>query len=129
MGSFTNTYENSILNALCGNGADLASTSMWVALFTAAPSDASGGTEATGGNYARKSSGAWASAAGGVVSNAATVTYATCTSTVGTITHFALMTDSATGSMVAWATLTASRDLATNDIAVFAVGSLTISLD
>lgn len=128
MGSFTNTYEQAVLNALCGNNAPLASTSMWVALFTAAPSDASGGTEATGGNYARKSSGAWTSATA-LVANAATVTFATCTSTVGSVTHFALMTDSATGNMVGWATLSAARDLATNDVAAFEVGSLTISLD
>lgn len=128
MGSFTNRYEILVLDALCGNGADIASTSMWVALFTAAPSDASGGTEATGGNYGRKSSGAWTSATA-LVANAATVTFATCTSTVGSVTHFALMTDSATGYMVGWATLSAARDLATNDVAAFEVGSLTISLD
>jgi hypothetical protein len=31
--------------------------------------------------------------------------------------------------MIAWATLTASRVVSTNDVAVFAVGSLTITLD
>jgi len=128
MGSFTNRYEQVVMNALVGQDAPLASTSMWLALFTAAPSDASGGTEATGGNYARKSSGAWTSGTA-LVANAATVTFATCTSTVGSVTHFALMTDSATGFMVGWATLSAARDLATNDVAAFEVGSLTISLD
>lgn len=129
MGSFTDYMEKAVLNAFCGNGSPLASTSVWVGLYTAAPSDASGGTEATGGNYARKSSGAWTSATA-LIANTATVTFATATGTWGgSITHFALLDDSSTGNMIAWATLTAARTIVTNDVAIFAVGSMTIALD
>lgn len=131
MGSLTDYFERKILNAFCGNDTALASTSMWVALYTATPSDASGGTEVSGGNYARKSSGAWSTATGasGWVANAATVTFATATLSWGNVTHFATLDDSATGYMLMWATLTAARDIGTNDVAAFAVGSLTIALD
>lgn len=130
MGSFTNYAECKILNNLCGNDT-LGSTSMWVGLFTAAPADTSGGTEVSGGSYARKTSGAWATCTGsmGNVANVATVTFATASAAWGTVSHFALLDDSATGNMVAWATLTASRTISTNDVAVFAVGSLSITLD
>lgn len=130
MGSFTNYAERKILNNLVGHDT-LGSTSMWVGLFTATPSDASGGTECTGGDYARKSSGVWSTCtdSGGAVYNTATVTYTTASAAWGTVSHFALLTDSATGNMIAWATLTASRVVSTNDVAVFAVGSLTITLD
>jgi len=132
MGSFTNYFEKNILNAIGGNDAPIASTTMWMALFTVAPSDASGGTEATGGSYARKSTGAWSTCtdSGGSIYNVATITYATSSNTWGgSLTHFAMLTDSATGSMIAWGTLTAARTIATNDVAAFAVGSVTISLD
>jgi len=131
MGSLTDYFERKVLNAFCGNDAAMASTSMWVAMYTATPSDASGGTEVTGGNYARKSSGAWSTATGasGWVANTATITYATATLSWGNVSHFALLDDSSTGNMVAWATLTATRDIGTNDVAAFAIGSLTIALD
>jgi len=132
MGSFTNYFEKAILNAIGGNDAPIASTSMWMALFTAAPSDASGGTEATGGSYARKSTGAWSSCtdSGGSVYNVATITFATSYNTWGgSLTHFAMINDSSTGRMLCWGTLTAARTIATNDVAAFAVGSVTISLD
>jgi hypothetical protein len=132
MGSFTNYLEKKILNAIGGNDAPVASLSMWMGLFTAAPSDASGGTECTGGSYARKSTGAWATCtdSGGAIYNAATITYVTASNSWGgVITHFATLDDSATGNMIAWGTLTASRSIATNDVAAFAIGSLTVSLD
>jgi hypothetical protein len=130
MGSFTNWAECKLLNVMMGNEL-VTSVSMWTGLFTAAPSDLSGGTEVSGGNYARKSSGAWGTCTGseGVVDNVATITFATATAAWGTVSHFALLDDSSTGNMVAWATLTASRSVVTNDVAVFAVGSLTITLD
>jgi hypothetical protein len=130
MGSFTDYTEKAVMNAICGNAAAaFSSISMWMGLFTAAPSDASGGTECTGGSYARKSSGAWTSMTA-LVANVATITYATASNSWGgVITHFALIDDSATGNMIAWGTLTASRSIATNDVAAFAIGSLTISLD
>ena len=54
-GSFSTVTDNSILN-LYLNGATLTNTTpLFVALYTVAPTAAGGGTEATGGSYARKS--------------------------------------------------------------------------
>jgi hypothetical protein len=130
MGSFTNWAECKLLNVMAGNEL-VTSVSMWCGLFTAAPSDASGGTEVSGGSYARKSSGAWGTCTGseGFIENVATITYATASAAWGSVSHFALLDDSSTGNMIAWATLTAARNVVTNDVAVFAVGSLTITLD
>lgn len=123
MGSFTDYLEKKVLNALCGNGDPLGSISMWMGLFTAAPSDASGGTEVSGGNYARKSVGTWATAAlgdsyAGLV-NVTNTVFGTATGSWGNITHFALFDDSSTGNMLMWATLTSVRNVMTNDIVWF----------
>lgn len=124
MGSLTDYMEKKVLDAMCGNGTPLSSISMWMGLFTAAPSDASGGTEVSGGNYGRKSVGTWLTAtivsdfAG--VSNATNTVFATASNSWGgPITHFALFDDSATGNMILWATLTAAKTILTNDIAIF----------
>ena len=122
MGSFTNFMEKAVLNAIGGNDAPIASMSLWMGLFTAAPSDASGGTEVSGGNYYRKSVGAWTSAtvlASGVgFSNATNTTFQTATGNWGNITHYGLFNDSATGNMILWSSLSNSMTIVTNNIAV-----------
>lgn len=109
---------------------------IWVALFTAAPSDAAGsGTECAGTNYARVQHDGWTAADASQpcgVSNTATVSFPTPGSTTawGTITHFALF-DAATGTanMLGWATLTTAKIISENDTVLFDTGDLTITLD
>ena len=76
--SKTDYSENKVLDHLNGK-ASFAMPTAYVALFTAAPSDADGGTEVTGGSYARvATSGAtWTAASGGSTSNAAAATFPT----------------------------------------------------
>jgi hypothetical protein len=104
--------------------------SVWIALFTAAPSDTGGGTEATGGSYARKSTAGadWAAASGGATSNANAITFVTPTGSWGTITHFALMDASTAGNMLAWAPLTTPQAVGTGNTVSFAIGDLDITL-
>ena len=65
---------------------------VYVALFTAAPSDAGGGTEVTGGSYARELAGlSEATGSGGTTSNAAEIAFTQATASWGTVTHIALM--------------------------------------
>lgn len=53
MAGKTAYLEGQILNLLFRTQAAWKPTGIYVALFTAAPSDAGGGTEVTGGSYAR----------------------------------------------------------------------------
>lgn len=106
---------------------------VYVGLFTAAPTDAGGGTEVTGGSYARKSTAAadWNAASGNPASasNANAITFVTATGSWGTVTHFGLFDAATTGNLLRWAALTASKTIGSGDTASFAAGALTITED
>lgn len=110
MSAATNFAENKIADGLFRT-TTLARPATWhIALFTAAPNDTGGGTEVTGGSYARvgltpsdtnwfgthgTTSGA-SSGTGGVISNAVLVQFATPTADWGTIVSAGLF-DASTG--------------------------------
>lgn len=123
MGSFTNYMEKTVLNAMGGNGAPVASMSLWMGLFTTAPSDASGGTEVSGGNYGRKSVGAWTTAtvvgSGVGFSNVTNTVFGTATAGWGTVSCWALFDDSSTGNMIMWSSLTIPQTVVTYSIPIF----------
>jgi hypothetical protein len=129
MASFTDYSENKVLDHIVGK-TSFTMPSVWIALFTAAPSDTGGGTECTGGSYARKSTAGadWTAASGGATSNAAAITFVTPTGSWGTATHFALMDASTAGNMLAWAALTTPQAIGTGNTVSFAIGDLDITL-
>jgi hypothetical protein len=122
--------ENKVLDHRLGKTAYTMPT-VYVGLYTAAPSDAGGGTEVTGGSYVRKSTAGadWNAAASGSSSNANAVTFVTATASWGTVTHFALFDASSAGNMLSWAALTASKAIGSGDTASFAAGSLVATED
>jgi hypothetical protein len=103
----------------------------YVGLYTAAPSDSGGGTEVTGGSYARKSTAGadWNAASGGSTSNANAITFVTATGNWGTVTHFGLFDAATSGNLLRWAALGTSKSINTGDTASFASGSLTLTED
>lgn len=54
MSSFSDYLENKVLDHVYRNVAYTAPTGTYLALYTVAPTDAGGGTEVTGGGYARQ---------------------------------------------------------------------------
>jgi hypothetical protein len=68
--NLSNTAENRLLDWILGLSATAPTTPLKVALVTAAGDDATAGTEATGGSYARQTLSVGA-AAGGATSNSA----------------------------------------------------------
>jgi hypothetical protein len=139
MASFGNYLEDLVLNATLRGTAWPAWTtgSHYVALFTAAPSDTGGGTEVTGGAYARvavsRAAGTWAAPADNAgaqqTSNVAAVTFPSPTANWGTVTHFAIFDAATTGNMLAWGPLGTSRNILNGDNAPsFAASALTVSL-
>ena len=133
MSSFTDYTENKVLDHITGKTSFTMPSTVAVALFTAAPSDAGGGTEVTNANnYSRKTTAGadWVAASGGATSNGNVLTFATPSGSWGTVTHFALM-DSAThgaGNMLAWAPLSVSQAVGSGNTVSFAVGDLDITL-
>ena len=88
----------------------------YVALFTTATTDAGGGTEVSGGGYARQLVGlSAASGAGGLTSNAADIVFPTATADWGTVTHVAIMDAATGGNMIMHSPLDASKAIAVGD--------------
>ena len=122
--------ENKLLDHQVGKTSYTMPTA-YVALFTAAPSDAGGGTEVTGGSYARKvTAGAdWNAAAAGSVTNAQPITFPTASASWGTVTHFALIDAASGGNMLRWGALGTQKAVGSGDTATFPAGSLTLTED
>jgi hypothetical protein len=117
--------ENKVNELLVGKTAFTLPTA-YVALYTAAPSDAGGGTEVTGGSYARKSTAGtdWNASSAGSISNANAITFATASASWGTVTHFGVFDAASAGNLLFWAALTASKTVGSGDTASFAAGAL-----
>lgn len=128
--SKTDYLENALLDHVTGKTAYTKPTA-YVGLFTAAPSDAGGGTEVSGGSYARKvTAGAdWNAASGGSVANANAITFATASGSWGTVTHFGVFDASSGGNLLRWAALTANKTIGSGDVASFAAGALVMTED
>ena len=125
-GNLSNYLENKILDHFLGTTAYTKPTTVYVALYTAAPSDAGGGTEATGGSYARQVS-TFSAASGGATSNATNVDFASMpASTIVAIgVHDALTA----GNLLVWGTLSSNKALDAGDTLRIATGDLDISID
>lgn len=145
MSAMTDYLENKLIDHIFRGRAFTAPTQLWVGLFTAGPSDAGGGTEVTGGSYARATPGvnsdtAWnatqggtpaaaSSGTGGQTANPGTLTFPAPTANWGTITHFALFDAVSGGNMVFQGALAASKTVNNGDAApTFTAGQLTFTL-
>lgn len=131
MGSFTDHWENEILDHLFGKGSYTPPT-IHVGLSTANPGDDGAGlSEPSGNGYARVSTSAadWNSASGGSLDNANAIEFPQATGNWGTITHFALFDASTGGNMLAHSSLTQSKAITNGDTARFSAGDLDVSLD
>jgi len=131
MGSFSNYWENEILDHLFGKGVYNPPT-IWVGLSTADPAESGGGlAEPSGNGYVRvETSGSdWDAAAVGALANAAAIDFAEASGDWGEVTHFALFNAETDGQMLAYGTLTASKTIGDGDTASFAIGDLDVSLD
>lgn len=130
MGSLGSAYQNKVLDAVFGAGLTKPAT-VWVALYTVAPTSVGGGTEVTGGSYARVSvtnnTTNWPNAASGSKSNGVAFTFPTATAGWGTIVAFGIHDTAATDSLVTWGLLGTSVTVASGDSATFGIGSLTIT--
>ena len=131
MGSFTNYWENKILDYIFGKGSYTPPT-VYVGLSTADPlDDATGLAEPSGNGYARVQTSAsdWNAASSGSLDNAHIIAFAEASGSWGTITHFALFDAATGGNMLAHGVLTQSRAVIGSDTARFEAGDLNISLD
>lgn len=128
-GSFSDYLEDKVLKHVFTNTAYTAPTTLYVALFTAAPSDSGGGTEVTGGSYARQSMAFTVSGSNPTqATNSANVDFPTASAGWGTIVSAAVFDASSGGNMLAYADLTASKTINSGDVFRFPASNFTITL-
>jgi hypothetical protein len=128
-GSFSDYLENELLDHVLKVGAYTQPTNIYVALFTVAPTDAGGGTEVSGGSYARVQCNTWDAASGGASANTGAITFPQATANWGTVVAFALFDAVSGGNMLAWGDLAVSKAVDSGDTAEFAAGDLDVTLD
>ncbi len=105
-------------------------TAWYIALYTAAPNDAGGGTEVSGGGYARKTV-AWDAAAspGGTTQNTGVVTWTASGGAFGTVTHIGIHSASSGAGNLLWhGAMTASKTVNDGDTLEFAAGNIDLAI-
>ncbi len=114
MAGFLSNYRiNKILDHLYGKTTYTAEATTYFALMTAAPTASGGGTEVSGGSYARvaftNNTSNWPAASGQVKQNGNVVDWGTATANWGTIVGIAEYDASSGGNLLSYAPLTTSR--------------------
>ena len=125
--SFSNDFETRVLNYVFTTSSVTRPTTWRVALYTSAPSDTGGGTEVSGGGYARQA--VTFSVSGDTASNTAALEYATATAAYGTVSHVGVFDAATGGNLIAYAALATSKAIATGDVFRIPAGDLDITLE
>jgi hypothetical protein len=125
--SFTNFLETEILDHVFAGAAYTAPSQHYLGLFTAAPGEAGGGTELSGSAYARQT--VDFSTSGATTSNDAAIEFPTATGSWGTVTHVGVFDAASSGNLMAYATLSSSKAIATGDVFRVPTGDLDITLN
>jgi len=129
MAGFSDYLEDKVLDHVFGGTAYTAPSTLYVALYTVAPDDTGGGTEVTGGSYARQTATFTVSGTSPTTAtNAAAIEYPTATADYGTVTSVGILDASSGGNLLAYADLDTSKVVSTGDVFRFDAGDLDITL-
>lgn len=123
MSAKTNFLSNKILNHFLRNTADTAPTTVYLALYTVAPTATTGGTEVTGASYARQAM-TFAAASGGACSTSADITFSGLPA--GTVVAVAIC-DASTSGNILWFKSYGPTTLNLNDQLKFISGNVTVT--
>lgn len=130
MAGLTNYAEDLVLDWLFTTGSATRPTVWYVGLYTVAPSETGGGTEVSGGSYARTSATFTVTGtAPTTASNSAAVEFPEATGSWGTIVAAGIFDASTSGNLIAFANLTTSKAIDTGDVLRFNTGEIDITLD
>lgn len=125
--SFSNAFETTVLTWAFTTSAATRPTTWFIALYTVAPGEAGGGTEVTGGSYARQA--VTFTVTGDTASNNANVEWPAATAGWGTVAAVGVFDASSGGNLLAYANLTASRTVNSGDVFRILSGDLDITLN
>jgi len=125
-GNLTNYLENKLIDHFLGTTTYTKPTSVYIALFTVTPGEAAGGTEVTGGSYARQSC-AFNAAASGATENTSNVDFEDMPA--ATTVAIGIFDASTVGNMLLYGALTVNKTTDAGDTLRIAIGDLDISID
>ncbi len=134
MSNLTNTFEANIINVFFRGGSHTGGQ-LWVGLYTSTLSDSGAGTEASGGWYARVTTGAtptsaWNDPVGnGITANTNQLTWNAVTGSSVSINGVAILNASTGGTMFMWKTLGAPVLYNVGDIPIILAGGLQVEWD
>lgn len=138
MASFSDYWENAVLDATFGDPDVTITAPTYLALCLQVPTDASTGTSIDGGGwiptytgYARKSIAAadMSAASGGSKTNSNAITFAACSAGTSTIVGWALCDAATLGNILCWGSCTSTVISTTQTPATVAIGALVVTLD
>jgi len=145
MAALSDYLENKLIDWLLRGQTFTAPATAYVALLTAAPSDTGGGTEVTGGSYARvavsSSLANWAGTQGagtsvassgtsGTTSNNGTIVFPAPTANWGVVTHFGVYDAASAGNLLFYGALSVSKTINNGDAAPqFNAAALSFQID
>ena len=123
----TDFLENELLDHVLSNLAYTPPANVYVGLFTVMPADdGTGGTEVSGGSYARESA-TFTVAAAGQVSNNGAVTFTQATALWGLVLGMGIFDALTSGNLLYYGTLAASKTVDNGDTISFANAALSVS--
>lgn len=131
----SNALKNAVLDHVLGGPDYVRKATLWLALYTVAPTSAGGGTEVSGGSYARvaitNNATNFPASASGVKSNGVAFAFpqATADWAVGAnfIVAAALHDNVSTDSVVHFGTLTTNRQVPNGVVTNFPIGTISFS--
>jgi hypothetical protein len=126
MAGFSDYLENKVVGHVFGGSAYTAPSTLYVALYTSAPSDTGGGTEVSGGAYARQT--AAFTVTNDTASNTSAIEYPTATADYGTVVAVGVFDASSSGNLLAYGNLTTSKTVSTGDVFRFNAGAIDITV-
>ena len=133
MSALSAYLENKIADHTLGAVTYTPPATLYLALFTAAPSETAGGTEVSGGSYVRlaisNNATNFPNAVSGVKSNGVALTFIEATGNWGTITHWGLFDASTGGNLLFFGALGASTVINTADQLSVPIGDLDITFE
>lgn len=126
MASTSDYLEAAALDAVLRNTTYTSPATVYVALYTADPTDADTATEISGNGYVRQSCAF--SRTAGVASNTSAVEYPTATGSWGTVSHIGIRDAASAGNLLYHAALTSSKVITTGDIFRIPSADLTVTM-
>jgi hypothetical protein len=131
MGGISTYLKNKLLDAALGTQYTKPTT-VYVALYSAAPNADGGGTELTGNAYARatvtNNSTNWPNATAGAKANGAAITFPTATGAWDTATHWGIFDALTSGNLLWWGSLDSGVAAVDGSVLKFLTGEIDVTL-